>query len=220
MEKRPLEKLTLISSLLTLKTIVFPSFPLTILTLQSDEEAGRDSLVRNALRYSSQRKEASESSNNPSSPDFASRNSTQATPHNSEKKPEKSHFKLQEPSEAEKLLHSLLENPEKFFEMNSIMKLGPYSPQAKMNISHIEKNIESIENTMKNWAKSLKEMNKSCSLYTKSIENFADQLMSDKDSFGSNKELTNLLGLISQSLKGHFIYLNMFTRVIENSIYT
>ena len=172
-------------------------------------------MVRNALRYSSQRKENSQDSNSPPSPTFASRTSTQATPNNSDKKP-----KLQEPCEAEKLLHSLMESPEKFFEMNNIMKLGPYSPQAKMNISQIEKNIEGIENTMKNWTKSLKEMNKSCSLYTKSIENFADQLMSDKEAFGSNKELTNLLSLISQSLKGHFVYLNMFTRVIENSIYT
>jgi len=108
---------------------------------------------------------------------------------------------------------------EKFYETINLMKFCSYSPFSKLQTNLSEKSFEGKELIIKAWTKLIKEMNTACFSYTKSVELFASQLSVDKDKFGSDKEIPNLLALISQSLKDYAVYTEMFARVVENSIY-
>lgn len=114
---------------------------------------------------------------------------------------------------------AIYNNSETFYETTNVMKFGPYSPSSKIQTNLIEKSFEGKELIIKTWTKLIKQMNTNCFAYTKSVESFASQLLTDKDSFEKDKEISNLLTLISQSLKDYAVYTEMFAKVVENSIY-
>jgi len=116
------------------------------------------------------------------------------------------------------MLEDILNNPNKFQEVNNLVKMGPYSPFSKAEVNKSEKYIEGAENIVKKWVKQLEEMNKNCLAYTKSIETFGTQLLMDKSFFKDNIELQTLLTLIAQVLKEHAIYIEVFTQVVQDSI--
>lgn len=117
-----------------------------------------------------------------------------------------------------KLISGILENPEVFYNFNNVMRLPPPSPFAKMKVMNVEKRLDEIENLLKKWTTMIKDVNQSCMGYMKSMDAFANQMLSDKAFFESNKELQHIVVLIAQFLKENAVYLEVFTKVINNSI--
>jgi len=120
--------------------------------------------------------------------------------------------------EIQEMLEGVLGNPGKFQELNNMVNIREYSPFCKAEMIKAEKYIEGTENIIKKWTKQLLEVNKNCMAYTKSIEGFGNQLLMDKCFFKNNIELQTLLALISQIMKEHAIYIEVFTQVVETSI--
>lgn len=120
--------------------------------------------------------------------------------------------------EIQEMLEGVLNEPGKFQELNNMVNLGPHSPFSKAEMIKAEKYIEGAEYIIKKWTKQLLEVNKNCLAYTKSIEGFGNQLLMDKGFFKNNIELQTLLALISQVMKEHAIYIEVFTQVVESSI--
>lgn len=122
-------------------------------------------------------------------------------------------------SDLEKLLNGVLDNPEWFYKINNVMRLPKPSPYSKQKVTQIEKRLDETENILKKWTRALKQVNMACTGYMKSIEAFTSQLVSDKDFFEENKEMHHLVVLVAQFLKENAVYLEVFIKVVNNSIY-
>jgi len=122
--------------------------------------------------------------------------------------------------EIKRYVDSILSDPKKYYQLNNVILFPPFSPFFKTVTNKIEKKFEFVENMLRKWTKLIKEMIKNCVVYIKSVEVFANQLVVDKLYFNDNKELQILCGLLAQFLKEHDIYMEVFTKILDNSIYT
>ena len=123
-----------------------------------------------------------------------------------------------EMQEIQDMLRVILDDPKKFYKLNNIINISPYSPFSKLEMSKTEKYIEGTQNVIKKWTKQLKDINKHNFAYTKAVETFANQLLVDKNFFGQNIEIQSLLMLIAQMLTEQAMYLEEFAETAENSI--
>ena len=122
-------------------------------------------------------------------------------------------------ADLEKLLGAVVDNPEWFYKVNNVLRLPKASPYSKVKVLQIEKRLDETENLLKRWTKFLKQANMACEGYMKSVDAFANQLLVDKDFFEGNKELQHLVVMVAQFLKENSVYLEVFIKVINNSVY-
>ncbi len=124
------------------------------------------------------------------------------------------------PSEAEKIMANIKNNPEEFYETNHLLKFQSYSPFSKVKVQTIEKQIDAKEAMFRKWSKSVQEINRTCGEYLKSLDLFGNQLLQDKSFFEKNKEIQHIIGLVGQFLKENAAYLEILTKVTNTSVFT
>jgi len=121
--------------------------------------------------------------------------------------------------ELKESMDELLKDPEVFFENNNVLRFPAYSPMFKFQTQKIEKKFEMIEGMMRRWSKMLKQIKADCVAYIKSTEALANQLCIDKMYFSDNKELQDILALLAQFLKENNIYMDVFSKILQTSVY-
>jgi len=121
-------------------------------------------------------------------------------------------------TDVEKLIHGVLENPDWFFKLNNITRLPPRSPFARQKYLQIEKNLDELEGLLRKWTKAFKQTDACCQAYVKSLETLGNQFLADKNTFESNKELQNLIVIIAQFIKEGSVYLEGYSKSVNNSV--
>ncbi len=121
-------------------------------------------------------------------------------------------------TDVEKLIHGVLENPDWFFKLNNITRLPSRSPFARHKYLQIEKGLDELEGLLRKWTKTFKQADACCQAYAKSLETLGNQFLADKGVFESNKELQNLIVLIAQFIKEGSVYLEGFSKSVNNSV--
>lgn len=121
-------------------------------------------------------------------------------------------------TDIENLRKSVIENPELFYKLNNVTRFPPRSPFSKQKFTQIEKHIETVEGLLRKWTKLLKLASTACVGYVKSIEAFSSQLLSDANVFEYNKELQHIVVLVAQFMKENAAYLEIFSKVMDNSV--
>jgi len=123
-------------------------------------------------------------------------------------------------SNAEKIMANIKSNPDEFYETNHLLKFQSYSPFSKMKVQQVEKQIDVKEGLLRKWSRSINEINRTCGEYTKCLDLFGNQLLQDKSSFEKNKEAQYILELIAQFFKENAAYLEVLTKIVNNTVYT
>jgi len=116
-------------------------------------------------------------------------------------------------------MNELLQNPNEYYQSNDILLFSEFSPYFNKATQKIERKIDNVEHMMKKWAKLLKHMTQTGRDYIKAITDFGEQLIPDKLLFENNKEIQMLFDLLSQFLKEHVTYMEVFIKILESSIY-
>lgn len=118
----------------------------------------------------------------------------------------------------ENYLKNILEDIEKFYEDNEIIKLNGFSPEQRFKIGLVERKIEGFDKVVGNISKIIGDLNRFSIPFLKCLEGFFFEMQALMDLFINNQELNVIICLVNENIRHFKIEMEKFFKNINIGI--
>ena len=115
----------------------------------------------------------------------------------------------------ENYLKNILEDIEKFYEDNGIIKLNGFSPEQRSKIGLVERKIEGFDRVVGNLSKIIGDLNRFSVPFFKCLDGFIFEMQGLVDLFINNQELNVIICLVNENIRHFKIEMEQFFKNIN-----